>query len=625
LTYFMKKLSRRTKPAALALAVSALFASLAQAQTLKDVVVTPTRNAQPLADALPHTTVLGPEEITRSQAIDLPSLLSREAGFQFNQNGGRGTSSSLFLRGSASLQVLVLVDGVAINKQDATGSVSLEHLMLDQIERVEIVRGNVSAIYGTGAIGGVIQVFTKKGGGQPSAQFTVEVGSRSSNKVSASTQGAFGAEGATKISAGVAANRTNGFTALNPTQAAAANPDADGYRNDNWSFSLSQDLAKGHTVGLRNTHSKGRFDFDSNFDAPTDIHKGQTAIDATTLFTENRFTRDWLSKFSWSESRDRNSNDFPANVSFGTAAFTDHYVTKNRVLNWTNTIALADTISLTGGLESQRQSIDADDGLGRQYQVKRQTRAVFGGVQGQFGAHSLQANVRHDSLSNIASETTGYLGYGFDIGKEWKALASVSSAFNVPPLGYLYAPFIGNPALQPEKARSHELGLQYSSGDHIVRGTYFSTRVRDQLVYDNATSIFQNVARTKNSGLELSYSGKVGATDVRASLTQQDPVDESTGQQLPRRAKSLAALSLSQPLGAWRLGADLRYSGGRPDGANYLSAYTVMDLSARYQITPELEAFGRVENVSDKVYQTAYGYNQTPRGVFVGVRWAPKF
>jgi len=158
-------------PTALAAAFSAfpVYSQTSPLPQLKETVVTATRSEQLLSAALPHTTVISREDIERSQATDLLTLLQREAGLQRTQNGGIGTASSIFLRGAAALETLVLIDGIAQNKQDASGAVSLEHIMLDTIERVEIVRGNVSAIYGSGAVGGVIQIFTKTGSRAPSA------------------------------------------------------------------------------------------------------------------------------------------------------------------------------------------------------------------------------------------------------------------------------------------------------------------------------------------------------------------------------------------------------------------------------------------------------------------------
>ena len=193
-----------------------------------------------------------------------------------------------------------------------------------------------------------------------------------------------------------------------------------------------------------------------------------------------------------------------------------------------------------------------DSGLDRE----RGVTALFAGLTATLGAHSLQANVRRDSADGLDAQSTAYLGYGYAFTPAWKLIASASTAFNLPPLGYLYDPFSGNPLLKPETARSNEIGLQWAQAGQVVRATLFSTRLSDMLLYDFATFSFNNVSDASNRGLEVSYSGKFAGADLRASLTQQDPVNESTGQQLIRRAKTMAAVGASLPLGAWTVGGD---------------------------------------------------------------------
>lgn len=234
--------SARTAVArALAILALATPFTTAQADDGKTIVVTAARNPQLLTDALPHTTVLLREDIERAQAIDLPTLLATEAGVQFASNGGRGTATSLFLRGAPMLQVLVLVDGVPVARQDASGQVGIEHLMLDQVERVEVVRGNVSALYGSGAVGGVIQLFTRKGNGSPQASVQIEGGSRGLLHLAAQGSTTLGK---TLLSLGVSGVRDPGYSTLDPAQQPAANPDRDSYRNTSANFNLSQALAR---------------------------------------------------------------------------------------------------------------------------------------------------------------------------------------------------------------------------------------------------------------------------------------------------------------------------------------------------------------------------------------------
>jgi vitamin B12 transporter len=287
------------------------------------------------------------------------------------------------------------------------------------------------------------------------------------------------------------------------------------------------------------------------------------------------------------------------------------------------------------GLEQQRQHVDtsSDSTYAALYDQSRDAHAEFVGLQGQLGKSSVQINLRHDEVGDLG-KSTGYLGYGYALTDLIKLTASVSSAFNAPPLGYLFAPGFGNPLLKPELARSKELGVQYEQGVQLLRATYFDTCIEDQLDYDFAASAFANLGRTRNTGVELSYRGQWGSTDMRASLTLQDPVDEITQQRLLRRAEHLVSFGISQPIGAWLFGANLQYSGERPDAysdpatfskvTTTLAASTVLDLSVSYKVSPAVMLKARLDNVSDARYQTVYGYNQQPRSLYMGVTWSPK-
>ena len=611
------------------LAVFAAFPALAQVQSevvLNEVVVTASRNEQLLGSTLPHTSVISRQDIERSQASDLVTLLQREAGLQRTQNGGIGTVSSVFLRGAPSLQTLVLIDSVPQNKQDASGAVSLEHLMLDNIERVEIVSGNVSAIYGSGAIGGVIQIFTRTGSREPSVNVSLEVGPRDWRKISGNVSAS---PGATSISAGLSRVTTDGFSAIDTTQFPGANPDVDGYSNTSGNLSLVHRLSNAHSFGLRFMQSDADNEYDNAFGAPADIQTSTTRLTQTTLFSDNTWGN-WRSRVSLSENSDKSSSHDD-----GLYGSNDGFNTQATVLRWVNTVVLGDDWLASAGLERQRQHVDtsSDSAYVTPYDQERDTTAVFAGLEGKLGNGNLQLNVRHDKVGDL-SQSTGYMGYSYPVTQQIKVTASTSSAFNAPPLGYLYAPDYGNPSLKPELAYSQELGVQYEQANQWLRATYFNTRIHDQLNYDFTTSAFANLGRTRNSGFELSYRGSVGDTDLRASLTLQDPVDDITGQRLLRRAETLMSLGVSHAVGPWRLGADLQYSGDRPDAYSdpatfstvhtTLDAYSVLDLSLSYQASPTVQLKARLDNVTDEKYQTVYGYNQQPRSLYVGVSWTPK-
>jgi len=598
------------------------FLSIAQAAedvALKPTVVTASRTEQIVTDVIAHTTVLGRDAIEQSQLIDLPSLLAREAGFQFTQNGGRGTQASAFLRGAASMQVLVLVDGVPMTKQDTTGAVSLEHIMLDQVDHIEIVRGNVSAIYGSGAIGGIIQVFTREGASEPKTFITSEVGSYGSKKSVIATQGK---KGEWQYALSLGNNSTRGTNAMNPTQEMNVNPDSDGYRNDNYALNLSYQLSPLQKIGWRSSGTYGRFDYDvsdntGTFAASSDINKGSTQINSNTLYWNAQMTQIWKSKLNASDSVEKNTAS-----TWGLSPFNSKASTHTQQISWVNEFTHSNGVA-TLGMDSQVQEVDTDDGYGTYFNKSRNTHALYGGGVYSMGANSLQINLRHDRVEGAESKNTSYWGYARELSDAFKFTASHSTAFNVAPLGYLYDPISGNVNLKPETASTHELGLQWMGGNHILRSTFFKTQTKNLLLYDMSTFLFQNITNAKNEGLETSYSARFDKTDIRASLTLQNPIDESTGTRLVRRAQTLASSSVSQLMGAWTLGASLRYTGTRPDTADKpgLSSYVLADTTARYQLSNDWVIFGRIENLTDKTYQTAYGYNQLPRTLYMGATW----
>jgi vitamin B12 transporter len=603
----------------LSLALVSAFSAYGQSDpnhSLGEVVVTASRNSQLLSSASAHTTVITREDIAQSQATDLVTLLQRDAGLQRTQNGGIGSVSSIFLRGLASLDTLVLIDGVPQNKQDASGTVSLEHIMLDNVERVEVVRGNVSAIYGSGAIGGVIQIFTRNESRDPSANLSIELGPRGTAKISA---GASVRAGDTTLNAGASRYTTDGFSSINTAQYSTANPDADGYQNVSSHASISHALTKDHRFGLQITQSEGKTNYDATWLTPVDQQSARTNLNQATLYSDNTWGQ-WHSRLSYSDQSDR---------SFSLDSNLYGFNTKSGVLSWVNTLPLGDYWLGTAGLEEQRQHVDtySDNAFSAPYDQSRVTDAVFLGLEGCFGPATLQLNVRSDKVGSLAKDTF-YAGAGYSLTDVWKVTASSSTAFNAPPLGYLYAPGYGNPLLKPELAQSHEVGLQYEKDKQLLRATYFDTRMQDQLEYVGFA--FANVSQTRNTGTELSYRGSYGNTETRASWTEQNPVNALTGQVLQRRARTMVSLGLSQKLGAWNVGGDVRYASERPDLYSYpsidvkLPAYTVLDLTLSYRLSSEWLFKSRVDNVTDEKYQTVYGYNQQPLSLYAGVTWTPK-
>jgi vitamin B12 transporter len=580
------------------------------------VVFTASRSQQRIRDAIPHTTVLTQKEIRDSQAVDLPSLLKSEAGFEFTQNGGVGGVTGIFMRGGRSAQALILVDGVRV--EDAGfGSSAIQHIMLDEVDRVEVVRGNVSSLYGSGAIGGVVQVFTKRGRGDPAPYAEVMAGERHTGRLRA---GYGGQSGDTRFNLSVSKFGTEGFSAIDTNLAPAANPDRDGYRNESVAGSVSQQIVRRHELGVSFFSSRGKLDYDNAFNAPTDTHQSTQKLGMLQAYWEAHFVEAWKSRLTAAE-----GTDYRTDLRNG--AFANFSNTRGRQLIWDNELWLAPEHRATAGVEHLRQE------LGNSSLGSRAREAEIGrlGYLGRLSAHSLQLNVRSEHYSDFGQADTYFAGYGFDLTDAWRLTAAVSTAFRAPTFQDLYG-FGGNPQLRPERARTREAGVQWVAGPSRVRVVAFNTEFQDAITFDLQTFTIRNVRKASNTGVESSYGGTVGGFDLRMSLTVQDPVEQEPGgeaQQAIRRAKRYGALAVHRTMGEWRLGAQLNASGERRDnhivtGASLQDGgYAVLDLLARYQVSKSLFAAMKLENALDEKYRLVHGFNTPRRGLFVTAGWQP--
>ena len=603
-----------------ALAIAALPAlALAQSAPAEDaVVITASRTEQPLRDAIPHTTILTRKDISDSQAVDLPSLLQREAGFEYTQNGGVGAVTGLFMRGGRSAQTLIVVDGVRV--EDASvGTTAIQHIMLDEVERIEIVRGNVSSLYGSGGIGGVVQVFTRRGHGTPASSAEITAGSRGTSKLGA----AYGGEvGATRFNVTLSRFDTRGFSAIDTSLAPKANPDADGYRNESVSGNLIQRISAQHEVGVLIYSSRGRLDYDSASGPPTDTHQSAQDLGMSQAYWEAHPFERWTSRLTLGEGA-----DYRTDLRNGT--FNSSSNTRSRQLIWDNRLRAAPAHEFAVGLEALRQELQNSDLLPQRRDRSADVARL--GYLGRLGAHSLQVNLRTEDYSDFGRANTHFLGYGYDVTQAWRLTASTSTAFRAPTFIDLFGfrGVGGNAALRPERARTRELGVQWADGPHLVRVVAFDTRYQDAITFDVTA---RNVRKASVDGVESSYSGRLAGFDLRAALTVQDATEqEPGGQELPaiRRAKRYGSLAAYRNLGRLRLGGELIASGARPDIDIVSSArisdagYSVVNLTARYDIDKRLFVGARLSNALDQKYQLVNGFNTPRRGVFLTAGWQP--
>jgi len=586
------------------------------AQTLAPVVVTATRTAQPLADSLPQTSLFDEQDIADTSARDVLGLIALAPGVQVTRNGGPGANSGVYIRGAASSQSLVLIDGVRVESV-SLGAAQLSQMMLDETGRVEVVNGNVSALYGSNAIGGVVQIFTKEGDAHPPRfHFEAEYGSYHTQRQSAGVDGALDAEGRTTFSLNVSREKTDGFSSIDPALAPGANPNANGYLNESVAATLRHKFTDKWDAGVRFLQSNGVDSFDDAYGTPADINKTHDRVRSASVFANGRLTDGWTTHFTIAQGQDR------ANIEQN-GVYTSRFNSENHQYLWQNDFRLTDAHKLLFGYEHLDQSLDSD----QLSAPDRHVNSVFAGYVGRFGPSEVQANVRHDQYSDFGGANSYYLGYAYKFDAHWRASASYAASFRAPSFDDLYYPFSGNASIQPERSHSVEAALQYASDAvGVLRVTAFQTRYSNLIDYVSDGSGFyiaQNVGRAKVQGVEGSWAGHVGATDIRAGVTFQNPVDETNHEELTRRARRFASLSAHRSIGRWRVGGEWIVSGARSDYDSTLAGYGVVNLSARYDITKSWYMSARIDNLFDRDYELAYSYNMPRRGAYITLGWNP--
>ncbi|MDQ1314654.1 MAG: vitamin transporter [Pseudomonadota bacterium] len=605
----------------LALALGAVFISPAHAEILPEfvgetIVVTPTRAPQKLAAPLQHTSIITRTDIESSTASDLSTLLRQESGVEIAPTGGLGAQTAIRIRGSESDHVLVLIDGVRVNSA-TTGATAIDQFLLDEIERIEIVRGNVSSVYGSEAIGGVVRIFTRRGQGEMKVSGSAALGADNYHKLAFAVGGELGD---TRVHFGAARTRTDGFSSVRgefvpaPFTFAPADIDDDGYRNTSLNLALSQRIQPGHEIGLTAFQSSGDIEYDGAFQNHSD-----QILTALGLYSENHWLPNWQSRIQYSQGSDDLDSDLDG-------AATGRLKTRNRQLGWNNQLEAGRGV-VRLGVEGLWQQLDSDTAYSDD---SRRVASLTAGYTAAIGAHDLQVNARHDDYSDFGGAATGLLGYGYRLTPELRVSVTVSNAFRAPTFNELYGPFGGNPALEPERARGAEAGLTYSGAHGLARATAFVTRTRDLINFVPPTWAATNVDQAENRGVELSWSGKLAGLDARGALTVQDTEDKSTGLSLLRRADRFGSLSLGRRSGAFDWRAEVLASGPHADvhATTYsrvdVPGYAVLNLNLGWKPVRDWKVSGKLVNLLDKDYALVHGYNTQGRAAFIELAYAPE-
>jgi len=571
------------------------------------VVVTATRSleAQPtLRDAI----VITREELDAVGALSLGEALQRLAGLELRATGGPGQPQGLFIRGAGTAQTLVLVDGMRVGSA-TIGTTSIEHIPLELIERIEVVKGPLSSLWGSDAMGGVVQIFTR-GKAVPHLFVSSAYGADRDRRVAA---------GITTIDGPTAAVVTAGYREVDAPSATTArapfchDPDRDPYDNAFANVRLAHRMWQGENVAVEAFGTRARTRFDG---CGTD-DRNEQVIAGVRVTSSARFTEGWASRLAVGHSRDRIET-------FG--GFPDRFETRQEQLSWINELSVPGG-SIVLGAEGVRVSVGSDATAFEQ--SERTTKSGFAGLNQAWQGYRLEASWRRDEDDAFGRRDTGAAGLGMEVAGWLRASATFAHGFRAPTFFDLYGPtsdfYRPNPALRPEKNRSRELSLRSLERAPIGwRVTAFDNRVEDLIAFVFPTVV--NVNRARIRGVEVGADGTHWGVRWQASFTAQRPRDEDTGLRLHGRAERFATVSASRSWGQWTAGLTVHASGERFDSPDEragtrLPAYATVDARLRYKLGPHWSAELAATNLTDKRYETSVGYEGARRGVLLSLRF----
>ncbi len=600
----------------LSLGLFSLAAMAQSADRAQEVVVTATRTPQKISALMAEVTVLDRAALERSEGRTLVQVLSQTPGLQFTNSGGLGKPSSLFIRGLESRHVLLLIDGVRVGSA-TLNSASFDNLPLDAIERIEIVLGPMTSVYGSNAMGGVVQLFTRRGA--PGLRGNAKLGLGSAGYGLAAAGVGFGS-GGFDMQAQLQQQKTDGFSSTNAAVPFGSyNDDQDGYRQNAGSVRAGWAFAPGWRLDGLLLESRGKSQYD---DGPGVDARAGLRNSVQSLQLGGQVLTGWNTQVAVGRSVDSYDTLSSASV-FATLGAIQ---TDQRQLSWENRLALplGEAVLV---LERIEQAVSRPD---QPFEVsQRSINAAALAWSATLQAHSLQASVRHDKNSQFGGQTTGALAYAYALSPTLRAGGSYGTSFTAPSFNQLYFPGFSNPTLQPEEGRHAELFAQWAAGPHRLRLTVYRHRY-DLFISSGPQPA--NVPGVEIDGVTLAWQTQLDRLALSASFDEVDPRNTSLGtagfsKLLPRRAPRAFKAGADWQAGAFKLGAALQAYSYRFDNTTNtvrLAGYAVLDLHADWQVARDWTLGLRVNNAADTQHATVLGYNAPGREGFVTVRWAPK-
>ncbi|MES2947546.1 MAG: TonB-dependent receptor [Pseudomonadota bacterium] len=622
----MKKSTSCARVATLSLALAAAFPTYAQVQ-LSETVVTASRVATSIKDVLADVSVIDRTTLDLAGQSSLRDILVQLPGVQMTTNGGYRSTTGIFLRGASTSQTLVLIDGVRVGSA-TSGGASIENIPLERIERIEVLRGAASALYGPDAVGGVIQIFTRETGDGLHADASIGAGSDGQRQAGASVRGSSGAIG---YSLGMSREKATGISLISNPAASSYNPDDDSFSASSVDAKLKAKLSKEHGLSLSLLRSDTDFQFDGTpspnplgLTRLTSDARSQIKLTNATFKWDAQWLAQWHSTLLVGTSDEQSLGDYfrMADNAYGGST---RFNTKRRQVTWQNDITLdKDVLSLM--VENRNESVDSSTA----YTVtSRDVRSALVSYAFNRPVWNALLVVRNDDNSQFGGFTNWAVSGGYRVTDALRAVASVGTSFQAPSFNQLYFPGFGNTALQPQRNRASELGLKYQSGNVSIGAVAYQNDIQGFIV--PRTNVQSSLAVLR--GITLSADVQSGNTTYAVSYDYADPRSYSTNPasndlRFVRISRNVFNARVNHRWGDVGVFGEIKVASDREDnnlaftGREVMPGYTQLNLGGNWKVQKNVSLFARVNNVTDEKYSLANGYSMPGRNLLVSVNWA---
>lgn len=568
------------------------------------IIVTGTRTAQTVDETLAPVTVIDREQIENSSATTVNDLLRATPGLSLTSNGGQGSNTSVFLRGTESDHTLVLVDGIRMSSA-TSGTASFQNIPLNQIERIEIIRGPRSSLYGSDAIGGVIQIFTRRAQSGYQSNAALSAGSHSSRGLNA---GFSHRNDKNWVSTQISNFETDGFDACRAEAGTefggcfTDEPDDDGYQNNTLSLAGGLALSPKVEASLNFLRSDSELDFDGSFSNSSESSNQIVGAKLNVAASDS-----WVLALTAGRNEDHSDT-------FNQGVFDSAFNTDRDQLGLQNDVNIGEAGLLTFGVDYYDDKVSGSTA----YAVsRRDNTGIYAQYQGDYGANDVQLSLRNDDNEQFGTESTGGINLGRDLNDSLRLTAGYGTAFKAPTFNELYFPDFGNANLQTETADSIDVGLAWKGSNATFKANIFETRVDDLITFDALSNAPVNIDKARIQGMELSIASQLAGWDVNAGITYVKPENDSAGDDsgnvLARRPQQSTDIAFARSWNAFSLGLNAHHQGHSFDdleNTKRLDGFTTVGAKLGYQFTPRFSLDLSLNNLFDEEYETAQFYNQ---------------